>query len=162
MRRATVRRATRADLPALLDCLCRAFEPYRDAYTPAAFDDTVPQEAALARRFETMSLFVAVDGEGGVAGTIGVAMAPGGEAHIRGMAVRPNRLGSGLADALLDAAEAEAQRLGCRRVTLDTTAPLRRAIAFYEKRGYRRTGQVSDFFGMPLYEYARVLDSPGL
>jgi ribosomal protein S18 acetylase RimI-like enzyme len=160
MRRATVRRATRADLPAVVDCLRGAFAPYRDAYTPEAFDDTVPQEAALARRFETMSLFVGADGDGEVAGTIAVAVAHGGQAHIRGMSVRPARQGSGLADALLGAAEMEAQRLGCRRVTLDTTAPLQRAIAFYEKRGYRRTGRVTDFFGMPLHEYARSLETP--
>jgi hypothetical protein len=35
--------------------------------------------------------------------------------------------------------------------------PLQRAIAFYEHRGFRRTGQVRDFFGMPLFEFAMPL-----
>ena len=46
---------------------------------------------------------------------------------------------------------------GCKRVTLDTTAPLERAIRFYRKNGFVPTGGVTDFFGMPLYEYAKPL-----
>ena len=43
----------------------------------------------------------------------------------------------------------------CTRITLDTTEPLQRAIHFYEKNNYRRTGKVTDFFGMLLIEYAK-------
>ena len=46
---------------------------------------------------------------------------------------------------------------GCKQVTLDTTEPLKSAIAFYEKNGYRRSGHVSDFFGMGLIEYSKKL-----
>jgi len=28
-------------------------------------------------------------------------------------------------------------------------------MRFYEKHGYRRSGKVSDFFGMPLVEYVK-------
>jgi hypothetical protein len=42
-------------------------------------------------------------------------------------------------------------------VTLDTTWPLQRAIRFYERQGYAATGRETDFFGMPLYEYAKPL-----
>jgi hypothetical protein len=42
-------------------------------------------------------------------------------------------------------------------VTLDTTAPLVRAIRFYERHGYVRSGAVTDFFGMPLYEFRKGL-----
>jgi len=31
------------------------------------------------------------------------------------------------------------------------------AIRFYEKHGFRSSGKVSDFFGMPLYEYIKEL-----
>lgn len=43
------------------------------------------------------------------------------------------------------------------RLTLDTTRPLERAIAFYERRGYRPTGIVGDFYGMELIEYEKML-----
>ena len=63
-----------------------------------------------------------------------------------------------MAQRLLDAALADLRACGCARVTLDTTEPLRRAIRFYERNGFRPTGAVGDFFGMPLFEYARALD----
>jgi ribosomal protein S18 acetylase RimI-like enzyme len=58
---------------------------------------------------------------------------------------------------LLQHAEAELARRGCARITLDTTEPLRRAMVFYEKHGYRRSDVTRDFFGMPLLEYVKEL-----
>jgi ribosomal protein S18 acetylase RimI-like enzyme len=68
------------------------------------------------------------------------------------MAVLPRAQGTGLADQLIKGIEAELFAAGCSFVTLDTTAPLVRAIRFYERHGYVRSGTVPDFFGMPLYE----------
>ena len=31
------------------------------------------------------------------------------------------------------------------------------AIRFYEKQGYRRTGAIEDFYGMPLHEFVKEL-----
>jgi enoyl-CoA hydratase/carnithine racemase len=47
--------------------------------------------------------------------------------------------------------------LNCKRVTLDTTEPLTRAIRFYERNGFRQSGRVSDFFGMKLIEYVKEI-----
>ena len=74
-----------------------------------------------------------------------------------GMAVAPGWQGSGVAAALLEAAEDQLRQAGCTRVTLDTTEPLQRAIRFYTRHGYAATGHVTDFFGMRLYEYAKPL-----
>jgi ribosomal protein S18 acetylase RimI-like enzyme len=150
-----VRKATAADAPAILACLAAAFEEYRGQYTPGAFADTVLDPQRLQVRLREMCLFVVV-AEGNVTGTIGYAL-NGREGHIRGMAVLPEWQGKGLPSALLEAAEHELRRKGCEYVTLDTTAPLQRAMRFYEKNGYRATGKVVDFFGMPLYEYSKVL-----
>ena len=152
----TIRRATRADIPAVMDCLAAAFAPYQSRYTPGAYQDTVLTVEAAERRLGEMTVLVAEDASGGVVGTIAAA-AYAGEGHLRGMAVRPGQQGRGAADRLLHAAEAELQRLGCTRVTLDTTKPLERARRFYERCGYRATGVVRDFFGMPLFEYAKQL-----
>jgi GNAT superfamily N-acetyltransferase len=78
-----------------------------------------------------------------------------GEGHLRGMAVRSEWHGAGAAQALLEHAESELRAQGCWRVTLDTTLPLERAMRFYEKNGYRRSGRVTDFFGMRLIEYEK-------
>jgi ribosomal protein S18 acetylase RimI-like enzyme len=73
------------------------------------------------------------------------------------MAVLPESLGDGVGQRLLDIAEAALCGAGCSRITLDTTEPLTRAIRFYERNRYRRSGVVRDFFGMRLIEYAKTL-----
>jgi hypothetical protein len=42
-------------------------------------------------------------------------------------------------------------------VTLDTTEPLHKAMRFYGKHGYVPSGRATDFFGMPLHEYVKLL-----
>lgn len=153
----TIRRATPFDSTGILACLRAAFEPYQTSYTPAGYEDTILTAETLSRRFQFMSIFVAVDEAGAIIGTIGCNAVGHGDGHLRGMAVLAAWQGAGVADSLLEAAENELRTLGCQRVTLDTTAPLRRAIRFYEKHGYRATGTVAGFFGMPLYEYAKSL-----
>lgn len=150
-----IRKANHADAGGILDCLAAAFAPYRSQYTPKAFADTVMNADSLQRRMSEMCLFVAVSG-GKVVGTIGCSIS-GTEGHLRGMAVLPKWQGTGVAVALLQAAEAELSQNECRRVTLDTTEPLTRAIQFYETSGYAASGRVTDFFGMRLYEYSKGL-----
>jgi GNAT superfamily N-acetyltransferase len=152
----TIRRATSEDAGGILRCLHEAFEPYRALYSPEGFRDTTLDRETVHRRLREMRVLVAVTEAGEFVGTIG-GSANGVEGHIRGMSVRPPWVGTGVAQALLDAIEAELRSLGCSRVTLDTTEPLKRAMRFYERNGYRRTGHVGDFFGMPLIEYAKAL-----
>lgn len=151
-----VRVATEWDAHHVLECLHEAFAPYRDRYSPGGFHDTVLDHDSVIRRMREMTIFVA-EADGEVVGTIGCAAAGEGEAHIRGMAVRPSWQGRGVADQLVAAAEERSRTQGCHRITLDTTEVLHRAARFYELRGYRRTGVVRDFFGMPLHEFAKEL-----
>ena len=150
-----IRKASGKDSDGILACLQTAFEPYRTQYTPQGFADTVLDFETIKSRMCEMCVLIAV-AEGRVIGTIGYAV-NGTEGHLRGMAVSPEWQGSGVATALLRAAEDELRTNGCTFVTLDTTAPLKRATRFYEKHGFSASGRVSDFFGMPLYEYAKPL-----
>ena len=152
-----IRRAGPDDAEGLLHCLEAAFEPYRNAYTADGFKDTVLSGDRVRHRLAEMAVFVAVTDNDEIVGTIGYKRVDGEEAHLRGMAVRPDHLGSGVAQALLDTVEAELRQQGCSRIGLDTTAPLVRAIRFYERNGYRATGVVRDFFGMNLFEYVKAL-----
>jgi GNAT superfamily N-acetyltransferase len=151
----SIRKASAEDSEGILACLHAAFAPYESRYTPAAYEDTVLTPQSLQKRLQTMSVLVAHSG-GSVIGTITCAVS-GDEGHLRGMAVRPDWQGKNVAHLLLEAAERELRDKRCRRVTLDTTAPLERAMHFYEKYGYRKSGRVSDFFGMPLHEYVKTL-----
>ena len=150
-----VRRADSNDGEAILNCLAFAFAPYCNSYTPAAFRDTVLDRELVQDRLRQMCVFVAVSKEG-VVGTLALS-ASGDEGHLRGMAVLPDWQGKGVAAALLDAAEAVIRNQRCKRVTLNTTEPLARAMRFYERHGFSRSGRVSDFSGMPLHEWVKFL-----
>lgn len=150
-----IRRATDQDTSSILECLGAAFEPYRLSYSADAFRDTVPAPEALRGRLATMIVLVAVESTAGVVGTVAGSRSENVDGHLRGMAVVPTWQGSGVADHLLAAIEAELLTLGCARITLDTTEPLHKAIQFYRKHGYEPSGRVTDFFGMPLHEYVK-------
>ncbi len=152
-----IRPAGPEDLPGVVACIAAAFEPYRSAYTPGAFIDTVPSVEGMTQRLVTMTILCACGDSGLVIGTIACGVANAGEGHLRGMAVLPEFLGRGVAEELLSAAEDELRAHHCSRATLDTTRPLARAVRFYTKNGYAHTGIVTDFHGMPLYEYEKQL-----
>lgn len=152
-----IRRASRADADEVHRCLRAAFDVYRAAYTDGAFEDTVPSPSGIEQRLGTMAVFVATGPDGAVIGTIACQETGRGQGHLRGMAVLPDWHGRGVADALIEAAESELERIGCRRANLHTTRPLARAARFYARHGYRLTGDVEDFFGMEIAEHAKDL-----
>ena len=152
-----IRQAADRDIPAVVRCLTAAFEEYRDRYTPQAFRDTVLTIQGAEQRMRAMTILVVDDYSANVVGTVAYQVMESGEGHVRGMAVDPLLHGKGIAARLLSRAEGELRKLGCSRVTLDTTQPLERAIRFYVREGYEPTGVVRDFFGMPLFEYVKTL-----
>ena len=152
----TIRQATANDAPGILNCLREAFEPYRASYTPEAFRDTVLTPETITARFSEMKILVATDEGGKIVGTVAGKLAGKDEGHLRGMAMLPSCQGQGVAERLLAAIESHLWSHGCKRITLDTTKPLKRAARFYEKHGYQSSGRVSDFYGMPLYEYVKT------
>lgn len=150
-----IRNTTYEDCAAILECLRSAFAPYRESYTSEAFLDTVLTPETFRHRLSEMSVVVATSTSGEVVGTIAYKVLEGGEGHPRGMAVHPAWHGTGLSNSLLLTAENELRKAGCKLITLDTTEPLNRAIRFYEENGYRPTGRIGCFFGMPLFEYSK-------
>jgi GNAT superfamily N-acetyltransferase len=154
-RQISIRRATVGDAAGIIDCLRSAFEPYHADYTDAAFEDTVLTIDTVHQRLAAMVVFVASTGAGEVLGTIACQVLDGGEGHLRGMAVRPGWQGTGVARQLLEAAESELRDRNCSRISLDTTVSLRRAARFYERNGFRPSGIVGDFFGMPLIQFIK-------
>ena len=154
-----VRNATADDAEDILKCLREAFEPYRQRYTPEGYLDTVLTPMTLRQRLASMIVLVATSQSAQIIGTVACAPASSGEGHIRGMAVLPEWHGTGVAQSLLDAGIADLRARGCTRVTLDTTEPLDRAVRFYRRNGFRPSGVVRVFFGMPLFGYVKALAS---
>jgi ribosomal protein S18 acetylase RimI-like enzyme len=151
-----LRPARPEDAEEIAACLRAAFEPFRSQYTADAYRDTVPSLDAIRHRIGNMKVYT-VSRDGKIIGTL-AASASNGDGHLRGMAVHPDWQGHGIADQLLAKAENDLHAAGCTRITLDTTLLLQRAIRFYEKSGYAPSGRITDFFGIPLHEYAKALE----
>jgi ribosomal protein S18 acetylase RimI-like enzyme len=153
----SIRKADATDSQAILECLQDAFAPYRSMYTPGAYRDTVVGPEDLENRMATMCVFVATSLAGEVVGTVACYVVGPEEGHIRGMAVRPAWHGVDVAGKLIRSVETELRNRGCTRISLDATLPLQRAMRFYEKHGFRRSGRVTDFFGMEMVEFVKSL-----
>jgi ribosomal protein S18 acetylase RimI-like enzyme len=150
-----IRRAAIGDATGTVNCLEAAFEKYRALYNTSGYVDTTLNSEAVIRRLMEMNIYVAVTEKGEVVGTVYWSRTKPEEGHLRGMAVKPEYQGSGVADSLIQRVETDIRDKGCLWVTLETMDFLRRSIHFYEKRGYCRTGQIKDFFGQPAHEFIK-------
>ena len=79
----------------------------------------------------------------------------GTAAHFGMFAVDPTRQAGGTGSALLTGAEDRARSWGCATMDLEVIAQRTELIAWYERRGYQRTGETTPFpygderFGIP-------------
>ncbi len=153
-----IRLAENQDAKEIHEVILSAFEEYLHYYTSEGFADTVMSEETTIERMKEMNLYVAVEQEGLIIGTIGWQKVSNEEGHIRGMAIIPERQGkTSPATTLLKTVEEDARSKGCNILTLDTTKVLKRAQNFYKKHGFKKTGKIGDFFGSIIYEYAKKI-----
>jgi GNAT superfamily N-acetyltransferase len=82
--------------------------------------------------------WVAVDGAGVIIGTCGVFLLTESEYELRKMYLRPAARGTGAGQLQMDTCVAFVRSRGAKRLVLDTTHDMRRAIAFYERNGFVR------------------------
>ena len=68
-------------------------------------------------------------------------VAPDGEFHVRRVAVQPELQRRGLGSVLMAWAEEEAQRRGCKAVSVGVRLALRDNLDFYRKLGYEIIGE---------------------
>ena len=125
---------SRAELAALFT------EGYEDYYTPAQVD-----EAAFSYMVDTWDIDldasrVAIDGDERI-GFVNLGVR-GEEAWIGGIGIVVPRRGEGIGRMLMDAAHEQAAARGVRRVWLEVLVQNERAIALYERLGYRRIRDV--------------------
>lgn len=155
-----IRFASAEDAASIASLLSDAFAEYESSYTPRAFAATTPPATQIAERMREGPVFAAVRGET-LVGTVGL-VARDEELHLRGMAVAPVARGSRIGERLLERVERFGVETCCRRLSLDTTPFLDRAIRLYERWGFRRIGaETHDLFGTPLFTMVKPLDRAG-
>jgi GNAT superfamily N-acetyltransferase len=165
-----IRPATLSDIPALAVTVRLGFESYR-AWAPPGWDPPPPQ-LDLIRLRENLGrpdTWCAV-AESGETAAGHVAFIPArtreqphepvpGLAYLWMLFVREPWWGTGLAADLLRHAIAEAAARGYEAMRLETPSGHARARAFYEREGWRRSGEpeYAPTLGLEVVEYRRDL-----
>jgi GNAT superfamily N-acetyltransferase len=104
-------------------------------------DGEVPELRALASYYASQGgALWAAEADGAVVGMVATRPLEDGAWEICKMYVAAAHRGAGLANALIDAAEAHARAGGAQQTKLWTDTRFERAHRFYEKRGYVRHG----------------------
>lgn len=146
----TLRAAGSADAMAIADLVNRAYRPeageagwtHESGLVSGLRTSPDQVEAALAR---PQSVILVVAGTAGIVACVHVEKS-GVAASIGMLAVAPARQGQGLGDRMLAEAERHAVRMfGVAKLTMTVVAPRAELLAFYERRGYRKTGVVAAY-----------------
>lgn len=166
----TLRRATTADLPAIL-LLIQQVVPLMNASGNRQWTAEYPNEAVFRQDIERQQLWVA-DLGGQLAGVAALtqdqdaeyadadwdAAEPALVTHR--LAVAPAAHGQGVAQALLAQAEHEARALGLHTLRVDTNSENTATQRLFPKLGYRFAGEIKLAFrpGLRFFCYEKRLD----
>jgi GNAT superfamily N-acetyltransferase len=140
-----IRRANQRDAAAIELLIREAFSEHEPAYTREAFDLATPGKHEIEKRIEDWAVWIAINANV-IVGTLS-AQAEGPGLHLRSMAVHPSMRGHGIGKLLLARIEDFAYAHGYKRLILNTTPFMNRAIQLYEAFGFRFTGSKHNWFG---------------
>jgi ribosomal protein S18 acetylase RimI-like enzyme len=141
-----IREATDDDISTIRALAREAWtEAYADAIPESVVEDAVAEwyaEGTMSRLLadeEQVSL-VAIDAEGGIVG-FSHGATDGDDGDVLRLYVSPDRWGEGIGSALLEAMEERLTEMGAERVQAMVLADNEMGNAFYEDRGFEKTGE---------------------
>jgi len=159
-----IRTATPADLPALRRLVERAYrgDSARQGWTHEAdlLDDerTSDDELAAVIAAGDKCMLVAHDAAGALVGTVTLTRLTDGRAYLGMLCVDPDVQAGGIGRALLAACDDAARRLwASAAIEMTVIAPRTELIAWYERRGYVRTGETRPFPGRQPVPFSMVV-----
>lgn len=158
------RLAVPADLPALRRLVERAYrgDTARQGWTHEAdlLDDERTSDAELAATLAAPDkrTILALAEDGALLGTVTLSALPGGKAYLGMLCVDPAVQAGGLGRALLAQCDHVAQaELGAAAIEMTVIDRRPELIAWYERRGYARTGETRPFPGAQAVDFAMVV-----
>lgn len=144
-----IRRATLADLPALVALERRAFTT--DHLSPRQYRHHITNKSAC--------VLAAVDASGLLGKAVVFFRRNSRVARLYSIAVTHEARGRGVGEALVRAAERAAHTRGCTRLRLEVRQDNGGATRLYERLGYRRFGAYAGFYedGADAWRYEKEL-----
>ena len=152
-----IRFAKPGDEETIASLIFEAFAPFREHYTPDAFDYTAASADRIRERFAEGPIWLAcIDGE--PVGTVS-GLPEDERFYIRSMAISPAAQRGGIGQRLLDTLEAFALESGYTKLYLYTTHVLPGAKRLYEKNGFYvvRETAPEEWYGMGGLEMEKEL-----
>lgn len=125
---------------------------YQDAYKPEP-RISVAKLREKAAKYELYVIFVGSE----LAGTVCLKREPG-VLHIGPFALIPRLRGQGLGEAVMQAIEAYGRELGVEKLELDYMSISPWLKPYYERLGYRSTGEVTDWGTIDLIQMVKLVD----
>jgi ribosomal protein S18 acetylase RimI-like enzyme len=106
--------------------------------------------------FDEKRQIAAFDDEGNVIGELGISLTSH-VAHIKTLIVKKELRNKGIGEALIKKAEELAKEFDCHKIFLETGSTWK-ARSFYEKLGYKKTGELKKhFFKKDFWIYSKFL-----
>lgn len=149
----TFRKAQIHELNDIHLILSKSFRPYKKDYTKSAFDATVLNPTEIQNRIadQKHDIFVVIQNKH-IIGTVSLLKKGQDQLFIRSMAVHPDYQKRGFGLFILKKISELAKRKNIKTIFLDTYKPLKRAVKFYEKFGFKYTGVTQDLYGVEICE----------
>ena len=149
MNQATITTATASDIPALNDLVNSAYrgDTSRRGWTTEAdlLDGIRTDEAGLQAMLDNPRATVLTYKENEELLGCVYLDKQGDELYLGMLTVSPDAQTNGIGKQLLAAAETVARERNCRVITMTVIPQRHELVAFYERRGYRSTGETEPF-----------------
>lgn len=142
----------------IYNILLNSFEPYKEYFTEDGFYSTVLSPEEIENRIKQIffKVFV-VTMEKRIVGTVTV-IPQNDRYYLRSMAVEPNYQNTGIGSFILENIYRIAKNDNIKKVSLESFKPLEKAVRFYKKHGFEKTGITKDLYGIEIFEMIKILD----
>ena len=138
--------------------LLNSFEPYRIYFTVECFSSAVLSPGEIKKRIKNniFKVYVVIIDKK-IVGTASI-LPQDDRYYLRSMAVDPNYQNKGIGLFILENISNVAEKENIRKISLESFKPLHKAIGFYEKYGFKKTGITKDLCGNEIFEMIKELD----
>lgn len=151
--------ATESDLPAIVELMNAAFRGTDGIRGWSIEADCISgqrtDESLLSEEIAGGALYLLAREDSALKGCVSLEAGTPEKWHMGSLAVRPDAQKTGFGSELLSAAEDYAVKHGARTIEMTVLSVRNALILWYERRGYRRTGELRPFpygdkrFGTP-------------
>jgi len=147
----TVRTALAADLPLLHPVIERAYrgDSARQGWTHEAdllSGERIDYDTLKAHVDDPQQLLLIAERDGAIVGCVSLTRQDGAQAYLGLLCVDPACQAGGIGKAIIAAAERVARAdMGAERIEMTVISSRKELIAYYERRGFRRTGEMRPF-----------------